>query len=364
MTTWRDNLALLSGYLAEQVHLVGLTMTRLHPIRSSASYPLSLFMSLFIRNEPRLRFELLQTEDEVADALAQSTLALQRLKDDTVKGPLYEPIYLPKKGRRHQGEERIVFEVARELRVLHTEILESLKAHVTFRDCVFGFVRKRSTLDNAKQHHGANMLLNVDIKDFFGSIREAQVIKSFLSLGAGDPAARLLASICTFQGSLPQGAATSPILSNLACVEMDERLKELAARRNAKYTRYADDLSFSGDTIPEVEQVENVLAAYGFALNPNKTSLRKRGEAQYVTGLTIGSTWGVRLPNKLRRRLRLALYRAHRAALERAAALEQEPDDLFRASDSGLSGLLAYGFSVEPALILRLMNKFPPRSSK
>lgn len=308
-------------------------------------------MSLFTREAPRLRFELLQTETDVAEALAASGVDLQRLQEDAFKGPLYEPIYLPKKGRHHRGEERTVYEVARELRRLHTEILESLRAQVPINELVFGFVRGRSTLDNARQHHGAHTLLNVDIKDFFDSIREAQVINSFRSLGTGDEAARLLASICCLQGSLPQGAATSPFLSNLVCAEMDQRLAALAQRKRAKYTRYADDLSFSGDTVPAVEQIENVLAAYGFALNPAKTSQRVRGEAQYVTGLTLGSTLGVRLPRSSRRYLRMQLYCAHRRVAQLGGGQ--------RMSDAQLSGRLAYAYSIEPKWTVLQMKKFP-----
>lgn len=308
-------------------------------------------MSLFTRKEPRLRFEFLQTETDVADALAAFWGDLQRLGDETFKGPLYEPINLPKKGRHHHGEERTVYNVARELRRLHTEILESLRTQVPVSELVFGFVRGRSTLGNAREHYGAKILLNLDIKDFFDSIREAQIIKSFRSLGTGDEAARLLASICCLRGSLPQGAATSPILSNLVCAEMDPKLAALAERQRAKYTRYADDISFSGDTVPDVEQVENVLAAYGFALNPEKTRKRRCGEAQYVTGLTLGSARGVRLPTRFRRYLRMQLYNADRRV--------SDSEDGQRASDVQLSGRLAYAYSVEPEWTVLQMKKFP-----
>jgi RNA-directed DNA polymerase len=312
-------------------------------------------MSLFTRAEPRLRFESLQTESDVADALSESLVALQQLKDEAFKGPLYEPIHLPKKGKRRQGEERIVYGVAREIRRLHTEILESLRAQTKVSDHAFGFVRGRSIKDNALVHHGCHVLLNVDIKDFFDSIREPQVVKSFRALGAGESATRLLAAICCLQGSLPQGAATSPILSNLVCSEMDQKLAELAARKHARYTRYADDISFSGEVTPEIEQVKNVLDAYGFMLNEQKTSKRMRGQAQYVTGLTIGSALGVRLPKRLRRYLRLQLYYAHQLASKSGEAKH----DNNRRSDAQLSGLLAYVYSVEPTWAVSLMKKFP-----
>lgn len=312
-------------------------------------------MSLFTREESRLRFADLRSESDVADALAASLIGLQQLKDEAFKAQLYEPHRLAKKGIRNRGEFRVVYEVARDLRRIHTEILESLRAQVEVGDRAFGFVRGRSTLMNAREHHGARMLLNVDIRDFFDSIREPQVVRAFRSLGTAEAASRLLATLCCLDGRVPQGAATSPILSNIVCVEMDRSLQALAARKQATYTRYADDLSFSGDAVPDLEQIEEVLAAHGFAINAEKTFLGERGEQQYVTGLTIGSPHGVRLPRRFRRYLRLELHYAH----EMRKDSEDDDEPMDPASDNGLSGRLAYAFSVEPTWTIAMLKKFP-----
>src|SRR5687767_2812235 len=122
-------------------------------------------MSLFVREEPRLRFADLRSESDVADALAASLVALQQLKTEAAKAPLYQVLHLPRKGR-NRGKVRVVYEVARELRQIHTEVLEALRAQVRVSDRAFGFTRGRSTLGNAREHYGAKVLLNVDIRDF------------------------------------------------------------------------------------------------------------------------------------------------------------------------------------------------------
>jgi len=312
-------------------------------------------MSLFTREEPRLRFADLRSESDVADALAVSLIGLQQLKDEAVKAQFYEPHQLAKKGSRNRGKYRVVYGVARDLRRIHTEILEALRAQVQVGDRAFGFVRGRSILQNAREHHGAKVLLNVDIRDFFDSIREPQVVRAFRTLGTAEAASRLLAALCCLDGRVPQGAATSPILSNIVCVEMDRSLQALAARKRATYTRYADDLSFSGDAVPDLDQIGDVLAADGFAINTEKTFLGVRGEQQYVTGLTIGSPHGVRLPRQFRRYLRLQLHYAH----EMRKDSEGDNEPMEPASDNELSGQLSYAFSIEPTWTIAMLKKFP-----
>jgi RNA-directed DNA polymerase len=308
-------------------------------------------MSLFTSRHARLQFERLESEKDVSDALAASLLGLQQLRDDGVKGLHYRPLLLRKKGRHHSGQYRTVYVVSRDLRRLQLEIQESLRLHFTPPDTVFGFVRGRSTLEHAKVHHPARVLLNLDIKNFFDSIREAQVATALRSLGTGEPASRLLAALCCFHGALPQGASTSPSLSNLVCQTMDVQLLALAQRAGAKYTRYVDDLSFSGENVPNVTHVSNVLAAYGFTLNQEKTSWRRLGQPQFVTGLSLASPLGVRLTQRTRRYLRLRLYYAHKARFR--------GEEIGGALDSKLSGLLAYCFSIEPDLTKHLLRSFP-----
>ena len=127
----------------------------------------------------------------------------------------------------------------------------------------------------------------MDIKDFFPSIKELQILKIFRDMGYSASAAARLADICCYEGELPQGAPTSPYLANLRCRELDSRLEEIALQYGLTYTRYADDMTFSGDfdAAELLRKTESFLRIYGLELNHEKTRLCTRGSRQIVTGI-------------------------------------------------------------------------------
>jgi RNA-directed DNA polymerase len=133
-----------------------------------------------------------------------------------------------------------------------------------------GFVRGKGIVHNARLHAGVPFLLNVDLTNFFGSITLIQAMKEFLKIGFPIATADTLAQLCTYGGSLPQGAPTSPALSNLVFAEVDREISALSLDRRLTYSRYADDLTFSSlRPIPRlfVAEIDRLLVARGFALN-------------------------------------------------------------------------------------------------
>ncbi|MDT8867100.1 reverse transcriptase family protein [Vibrio fluvialis] len=184
-------------------------------------------------------------------------------------------------------------------------ILELDKSHF----CSHSYARKRSIVTNAKIHVNCNSVLKLDIRDFFPSIKINWVINYFFSLGYSENVAFGLASLCCLSDSLPQGARTSPDLSNLLLKSLDKRLYRLSSKFSFKYTRYADDITFSGDDIPVVfiKYVKDILVNYGFELNENKIRLIKGEKQKIVTGLDISSN-DIRLPRKTRRDLKRQVY--------------------------------------------------------
>jgi retron-type reverse transcriptase len=176
-----------------------------------------------------------------------------------------------------------------------------------------GFVRGKGIVYNARLHAGAPFLLNVDLTNFFGSITLAQVREEFLKIGFPIATADTLAQLCTYNGSLPQGAPTSPALSNLAFAEADQEIAALSLSRKLTYSRYADDLSFSGLTPiprPFVTELDRVLSSRGLALNPQKTRFAGPTQAKYVTGLVVNVH--PQVDRRTRRRLRAIFHQAHR----------------------------------------------------
>lgn len=167
----------------------------------------------------------------------------------------------------------------------------------------YGFVPGKNITDNAGVHAGAPFVLNVDIKDFFPSVHFRRIKKMlekepFNLREDKEPLAFLFANLCTEDGVLPQGAPTSPILTNIVCQRLDRRLRELAIQYKARYTRYADDITFSADeyifTKRFMRRLEKILKDERFELNPEKTRVQGKAFRQEVTGLTVNEKVNVR----------------------------------------------------------------------
>lgn len=187
-----------------------------------------------------------------------------------------------------------------------------------------GFVPGKSIVDNAKQHVGKHYVYNIDLKDFFHSFDRTWVKYGFMmppfNLGKErEDLAFLLASLCTHpfevdgrvQTVLPQGAPTSPTITNILCVKLDRRLNGLAKRFNITFSRYADDISFSSDT--NVFKKENFLNELNriiedqkLVINPTKTRTQMTGFRQEVTGLSVNTK--VNVNSRYIKQLRMWLY--------------------------------------------------------
>ena len=200
-----------------------------------------------------------------------------------------------------------------------------------------GFVAGRSIVTNAAPHCRRRLVINMDLEGFFPGIGFRRVRSVFQRLGYSPAAATILALLCTecprrpviYDGAtyhvatgprgLPQGACTSPALSNQVARRLDRRLGGLAARLGLAYTRYADDLTFSGDEAAEervgylMARVRHIAMAEGFAINEDKTRVQRQGTAQAVTGLVVNDRPGVRRAEV--RRLQAILHRARAEGL-------------------------------------------------
>jgi len=262
-----------------------------------------------------IRFSELRHDADVARALGTTIDALARYAKAADQSGFYTTIRLPKQSRKRPGEYRTVYKAEQPLALLHKNIASAIAAATTFEDHVQGFVSKRSIVTNARVHLGQKLLLHADIHHFFESITIDQVHAALRSLGCNAEVARLLAGVCTRNARLPEGSNSSPILANLVGRFLDADLKNLARAHGCHYTRYADDITFSGDEVPDCAQVAAILQQYGFALRDGRCRTQRRGRAQYVTGLTISDPRGPHIPRRMKRRLRLELYYATRYGL-------------------------------------------------
>lgn len=216
---------------------------------------------------------------------------------------------------KRNGTARAIAEPRKRLKVLQKRLLEWIEAQSgTPRRCVHGFVRRRSILTNAQTHCSirTTYVLNLDLENFFPSITFKRIVGVFRGrpFNCSVKVAQVLAHLCTFNGTLPQGAPTSPMLANLVCRTMDRDLTDLARAHQAKYTRYADDITFSF-TKPRTALPPNVcsfksgeltlgddlkaaIAKHSFTLNTAKTRLSGRSQRLEVTGLTINKSPNVK----------------------------------------------------------------------
>ena len=191
------------------------------------------------------------------------------------------------------------------LKLVQRRLLDRLLYEVPPHSAAHGFYPELSIVTNAQTHVRSAWVISFDLKDFFPTTdveKVGQVLSKYYAL-AGKALDTILRLTCR-GGSLPQGAPTSPHLANLAFFDGDEWLANLAKKNKLSYTRYADDMTFSGNGLPDgfEDLVEQIVRRTGYRLAGEKTKRMGRHQCQKVTGLVVNE--GVRLPRNQRRRLR------------------------------------------------------------
>lgn len=259
--------------------------------------------------ETGLDFASLRTREDVAALLKVSDQGLRHLLYGIKPATLYRTFEIPKKSG---GIRRIVAPVPR-LKTLQRRLLKILEDVYPPKTSAHGFVKSRGICTNANIHLRRKNVLNLDLKDFFPSINFGRVRGVFLASPYNCPreVATVLARICCFNNELPQGAPTSPIVSNMICARLDSHLAKLAATHHCRYSRYADDITFStnqrqfpraiAELITEGETttmqlglaLTRTIEKNGFQINNDKVRLRTTFERQEVTGLTVNKKLNV-----------------------------------------------------------------------
>jgi RNA-directed DNA polymerase len=207
------------------------------------------------------------------------------------------------------------------LKLVQRRLLDRLLYEVPPHRAAHGFYPELSIITNAQVHVRSAWVISFDLKDFFPTTDEEkvrQVLKKYYAL-EGKTLDTILRLTCR-GGSLPQGAPTSPHLANLAFFKGDELLSELAKEHALSYTRYADDMTFSGKGLPDGFEnlVDQIVRSVGYRLAGEKTKRMGRHQCQKVTGLVVNE--GVRLPREQRRRLRAIRREIETEGIESALA--------------------------------------------
>lgn len=240
--------------------------------------------------------------DELARRLGLGTDQLAAIR------PQYHQFTIPKRSGHGM---RTIHAPSPELKAIQRRILRRLLGLLVAHPAATGFEIGKSIVTNALPHQRKAVIVRLDIKDFFASTKAKRVEAFFERIGWNREAARRLTDLCTHDGSLPQGAPTSPRLANLLNVLLDKRLEGAARKYGATYTRYADDMTFSFDDGPrhQVQSLINlakiIVEGEGYQLHmKRKLSIRRRHDQQRVTGLVVNHR--PNLPRTVRRKLRAA----------------------------------------------------------
>lgn len=220
----------------------------------------------------------------------------------------YTMAKIPKKN----GKERVLYMPSLALKVVQKWILTEILEKIRVSEQAMAFVPKKNGLkENAKSHSSKLFLLQMDITNFFGSIREKQVYELFRNIGYNNKVADVLSRLCTYEDVLPQGAVTSPYIANLVCVHLDSRISGLCSRRDVVYTRYADDMAFSSNNRTVLNGMETfvqyIVTNEGFCINEHKTRYSSNNSKKTITGITINNK-EIHVDKRYKRNLRAEIY--------------------------------------------------------
>ena len=237
---------------------------------------------------------------------------------------------------KRDGSIRILHEPKPALKLKQKQIQRYLQARgLKGSYCAHGFIPGRSAVTHAKNHLHKRIIVKCDIEDFFGSTTRNMVSKALANCGLDKDTISDICNICMLNNALPQGAPTSPLLSNLAFLDLDKRLAGLAKKFSASYSRYADDMCFSSND-PQLNtilpQVKYVVENCGYKLKASKTRVLRRNRSQIVTGVVVNQKLNV--PRELKHNTRARLFKLKQSLLAGKAFDETE--------FTKLRGLVAY----------------------
>ena len=315
-------------------------------------------------------------EVDALDVLADTRLRARRAPRERIANYRYRWLQRP-------GGARLLEAPKPDLRAVQRKILDDLLTPIPTHPAVHGFVAGRSAITGAAEHVGADVVISLDLEHFFASVTPGRIWGLLRAAGYPEPVAHLLVGLTTHASPvaaltsmpagtdsgrdfrlrrrlaaphLPQGAPTSPALANLVAFSLDRRLNSYAKAAGARYTRYADDLTFSGDaalarhSAALLAAVGGMIRQEGFSVHPGKTRDRHRSRRQVVTGIVVNDRTNVPRPDY--DRLKAVLHDCRRNG---PVAANRDAHTDFRAH---LLGRISWVSALNPARGARLRAVF------
>lgn len=211
--------------------------------------------------------------------------------------------------KKHNGKFRTIYEPNSTLKFIQRQILVNILENREISEYAKAYHKNISLSDNAKVHVNKKIILKLDIKDFFNHITFLDIYQNCFPIDYFPKSVgMLLTYLCTYNDHLPQGAPTSSYISNLIMREFDEELGEYCVSKKISYTRYSDDMTFSGDFNPSeiILVVRKMLSKLGFELNNEKIHVISNSHKQLVTGIVVNKKVGI--DNSYKKKIRQELY--------------------------------------------------------
>lgn len=211
--------------------------------------------------------------------------------------------------KKKNGKNRKIYAPKHNLKMIQRRILKNILEKMKVSNYACAYLPKKSLKDNAKVHVNKKIILKLDIKNFFESISFSEVLKKcFPYEYFPNATAVLLTKLCTYYDYVPQGAPTSAYISNIVMRDFDEVIGAFCEKRNISYTRYSDDLTFSGDfdykSVIALVKIE--LLKRGYLLNKDKIVVISKKSSQKVTGIVVNEK--MQVEKKYRKRIRQEMY--------------------------------------------------------
>lgn len=250
-------------------------------------------------------------------------------------GAPYKYLEIPKR----RGGKRPIYAPNDYLKSIQKSILKNILNKITLPDYITAFTPNSNIVKNAQFHTGKDVVMCLDISNFFPSVGSGKIFNLFKSLGYNTEISHLLTTLTTYEGKLVQGPPTSPALANMSILHLDRALIKVAEAFQFTYTRYADDLIFSGNdrnrnSVDKMLEIAGkFLREAGFEVNEPKTKIFRKPRRQMVTGLIVND--GVKLKKQYRKRLDTIIER-----LKEGLGV--------RESSSQVLGLIEFAKTVEP----------------
>ena len=323
---------------------------------------LNYLASYFLEMKKR-RLKCIFNSSHLAYLLKISTRKLNWLANDRIDH------YICFHTKKRDGSIREIFAPKSRLKEVQRQILDDLLQKVRLNSHAEGFRKKRSIATNAKRHIGKEIVIKMDVKDFFPSITFERVLGMFISLGYPRQVSLLLTRLATHNGRLPIGAPTSPAISNIICRRLDKRFSKLGEKMSFDYSRYADDITISSNNKGVNKMIpffKEIMGDEGFEINESKMRILRSGGRQKVTGIVVNKKPNI--DKREIRKLRAVIYNCRHKDLKQEvkkwAKKEKNTNNAYTVSAfrSSLLGKISFVRMVNPKAGKKLLAQLGPLS--